>query len=40
MGLARGWGFPLLVLVSLLALLQYFLFGTLVSRARARYQRD
>lgn len=37
MGLARGWGFPLLVLVSLLALLQYLLFGTLVSRARARY---
>jgi uncharacterized MAPEG superfamily protein len=37
MGLARGWGFPLLVLVSLLALLQFFLFGTLVSRARTRY---
>ena len=37
MGLARGWGFPVLVLVSLLALLQYFFFGTLVSRARARY---
>ncbi|HEX4052502.1 MAG TPA: MAPEG family protein [Steroidobacteraceae bacterium] len=37
MGLARGWGFPLLVLVSVLALLQYFIFGTLVSRARGRY---
>jgi len=37
MGLARGWGFPLLVLVSVLALAQFFLFGTLVSRARSRY---
>lgn len=37
MGIARGWGFPLLVLVSVLALLQFFFFGTLVSRARTRY---
>lgn len=37
MGLARGWGFPLLVLLSLLALAQFFFFGTLVARARTRY---
>jgi hypothetical protein len=37
MGIARGWGFALLVLVSVLALLQLFFFGTLVSRARSRY---
>ncbi|HUN24669.1 MAG TPA: MAPEG family protein [Steroidobacteraceae bacterium] len=34
---SRGWGFSLLVLVSVLALLQSFLFATLVSRARSRY---
>ena len=37
MGVSRGWGFSLLVLVSVLAVLQFFLFGTLVARARARY---
>lgn len=37
MGLARGWGLPLLVLISVLAVLQFFLFGSLVSRARTRY---
>jgi glutathione S-transferase len=37
MGLARGWGFPLLVLVSLLALAQFLFFGTLVARARTRF---
>jgi uncharacterized membrane protein YecN with MAPEG domain len=37
MGIAKGWGLPLLVLISVLALLQFFLFGSLVGRARARY---
>jgi glutathione S-transferase len=37
MGMARGWGFPLLVLLSVLAVLQFFLFGCLVARARSRY---
>ncbi len=37
MGIAKGWGFPLLVLVSALALLQFFFFTALVSRARGRY---
>ncbi len=37
MGIARGWGFPLQVLVSVLALLQFLFFASLVSRARSRY---
>jgi uncharacterized MAPEG superfamily protein len=37
MGIARGWGLPLLVLLSVLAVLQFFLFASLVGRARARY---
>jgi len=37
MGATRGWGFPLLVLLSVLAVLQFFLFGVLVARARSRY---
>jgi glutathione S-transferase len=37
MGIARGWGLPLLVLISVLAVLQFFFFATLVSRARTRY---
>ena len=37
MGIARGWGLPLLVLITVLALLQFILFSSLVSRARGRY---
>ena len=33
----RGWGMPALVLVTILALLQFFFFATQVSRARSRY---
>jgi len=37
MALARGWGFSLLVLISVISVLQLFFFGALVSRARGRY---
>lgn len=37
MGMVRGWGFPVLVLISVLAVLQFFFFAGLVSRARSRY---
>ena len=33
----RGWGLPLRVLISVLAVLQFILFASLVSRARTRY---
>jgi len=37
MGMARGWGMSLLVLITVLALLQFMFFAGLVSRARGRY---